>query len=427
MDVVNDLLINKRECVFIVRLHGDPPNCALPKEDILGVIKNLKDCDNDDHQKCVLRLPDTDKSKIYLLHTTPPGYNTWSYEVDILSGFLTDGIQTDESIKAQRDLFFSLEIIKSVFDPINLNKHRKHPLIQQLFRYGQLYLPGDYMYNYNLHYEDNSEIVHLLAEGSEIIKKMNCFCKNPEHTLDNCSRDKSENCKLSQIICKEILDSEYVKGCDTILIILTSCNPDPEIEYINNDTTERILVRNILAAKAKINWVSTAIRNMEYKFDGKPIKGQHGMCNNCKYMRDGVHDYKADMKKYEEQVAIMSAEFIKTHAPGGLKDWLIKKFIPTRVADLLIPSQTAELTKLLVDINVSPQDFLTHLHFDLGKYNAAVTALTTARASSKGGGGGRNRRNRKSKSKRSKRMKRMKRSKRSKRRNSRRMKRRSRK
>ena len=298
---VNDFLQEKK-CVFIVRLHGDPPS----EGDALKVVKIPDDCEGD-HKGCVLELPPW----LYILHTTPPSYNTWSDDTDTLLESLEVGTLTPESKIKLAAALFTCQLQSDVaveYEHVDLTKPT--PIITQLFRYGQLYEPRSFIYNYNLHYEENSKILKLnKGRDPTLIKKMHCFCMNSQTPcgLGACcsGRLQSGNFKLSQIICEHILNY-HGDDCPRILIILTSCNPDNPT--INKDTSERMIIRNMLAGRAKLKWAEAVQEHYKYIWEGAQREG--GMCQNCNYIRSGISDTETDMSECEKRIAAMSESIL---------------------------------------------------------------------------------------------------------------------
>ena len=176
MDKVNNFLEHHRECVFIVRLHGDPPRSG----DNLDIVEQPPPCtDNVLHNNCVLKIP----KKVYIFHTTPPSYNTWSDKTDDLVESFGMGIPDAGYRERLAAALFTCQLQSEVpVDYLRFQLRVGEPMSEQLFRYGQLYEPGTLIYNYNLHYEDNSEILQLadrLGDPPKIVKKMHCFCLIP--------------------------------------------------------------------------------------------------------------------------------------------------------------------------------------------------------------------------------------------------------
>jgi hypothetical protein len=434
----------KRDCVFIIRLHGDPPR----EGDDLGIIKIPKECSiPGKHANCVLQLP----KNVYILHTTPPSYNTWSDEVDKLIAALIVGTDSLAAKKAAAAVFFSFitcpqtdkkeqftlgaitaAAAAAAKDSSPEEDATDAALIRtQLYRYSQLYSPLEYIYNYNLHYEDNSKIIKLNADKSEeLINDMHCFCMKPTNCEGPCcvsGRLQSGNYKLSEIICDHIINHHsFLNGrgtCDKILIILTSCNPDPPPTDKSAELYARVLIRNMLATHAKMSWTQKSYE-AGYIFTG-PQDPDKSLCNNCNFIgRDGKPDYTTDLLKRQHQCDVMSAK-LKQSLPDlpqgivGIWSALLEKFHD----DTFRP----DLIELLKGIGIDIEDFRSLLSPSVYPEGGG-RSLRNKRKSRNRKSKRRTQKRNKGKRKKTGGSKRRKRSKRrSKRRNSRRMKRRSRK
>jgi hypothetical protein len=242
------------------------------------------------------------------------------------------------------------------------------------------------------------------------------------------------------------LDEYDDGGCDEILIILTSCNPDSPT--IDRETSARTIIRNMLASHAKQKWTEHVLR-AGYTFNPEQDP-KDSLCQNCDFIKYGAPDTRADLKARSRKMEAMVKTFFDD---SNAKEWSVWKSWfgrgdYTKTGD----EELVKLSDLLVNMQEATgviflDEFIKSFDTTYEEYIKLKRVLHPDPPVGKTGGGGylrnkRKSRNRKSnrmtqkrnkgkrkktgRSKMRKRSKRSRRSRRSKRRNSRRMKRRSR-
>jgi len=201
-----------------------------------------------------------------------------------------------------------------------------------------------------------------------------------------CSSGKSKNFYLSEIICNHILKNGGPGECDDILIILTSCNPDNP--QITQQTSERMIIRNILASRAKMRW-NNLRQEIKSDIGWRGIQKESiSLCNNCRVVDERGKLYqKKESDRCEEQLAKMSNTFLPV--PHGAvflsRQW--SKYIMDKLK-LLVPSNMMEsfvdtwigregegLKSLLHEVEIGREEFINNLSLNYENYRAISKKL----------------------------------------------------